>query len=259
MRRSDVIEPQSLLFQQESVMRTLFLAAAAATTLCLGIFAPSASTQSIQTIDEVVAAPAYNKVMAVRDLPYIEYHERVTGRLEYLESLLRSRDVSNWPEALRAERMKNIDRLHEYRLAGNFPFNYDHPGQQLPCFLDRNGNLCAVANLIAKSEGMGMVKKITSRYKYATVSEMKMPELDRWIAGSGLTRDEVITIQEPGFSMRVQVESVQPIAATIYTPTRGDELAADKSAEEIDDAFPETDRSSQISTANQTTDDEEEQ
>jgi hypothetical protein len=240
-------------------MRTLVLAAAVAATLCLGIFAPSATTQSMQTIDAVIAAPAYNKVMAVRDVPYIDYHEQVTRRLEYLESLLRSRDVSNWPEALRAARMKNIDRLHEYRMAGNFPINYDHPDRQLPCFLDRKGNLCAVANLIAKSEGIGMVQKITSRYKYATVSEMKMPELDQWIASSGLTRDEVITIQEPGFTMQEQFLTQPALAVVVDSEAqndRGDELAADKSAEEIDDAFPGSNQNAQISTADQIVQDE---
>jgi hypothetical protein len=242
-------------------MRTLVLAAAAAATLCLGICAQSAGTQSLPTIDAVIAAPAYNKVRPVKDLPYIDYHEQVTQRLAYLESLLRSRDVSSWSETLRAERIKNIERLHEYRMAGNFPINYDHPGQQLPCFLDRKGNLCAVANLIAKSEGIEMVQKITSRYKYATVSEMKMPELDRWIAGSGLTRDEVITIQEPGFTMQDPVSGPVQLTSTpasYYIQTdaegesnRGDELAADKSAEEIPDAFPGSNQVSQISAGDQ--------
>jgi hypothetical protein len=242
-------------------MRALVLAAAVAATLCLGIFVPAATTQSLQEIDAVIAAPAYNKVMAVRDAPYIEYHEQVTRRLEYLESLLRSRDVSNWPEALRAERMKNINRLHDYREAGNFPMNFDHPDRQLPCFLDRKGNLCAVANLIAQSEGIEMVEKITSRYKYATVSEMKMPELEQWIASSGLTRDEVITIQEPGFTMQDQFTGgVQLTAANFPVQTdtdveeqntRGEELAADKSGEEIDDAFPSSNQDSQISPGDQ--------
>jgi hypothetical protein len=235
-------------------MRALVLAAAVVATLCLGIFVPTATTQSLQEIDAVIAAPAYNKVMAVRDAPYIEYHEQVTRRLEYLESLLRSRDVSNWPEALRAERMKNIDRLHDYREAGKFPMNFDHPDRQLPCFLDHKGNLCAVANLIAKSEGIEMVQKINSRYKYATVSEMKIPELDQWIASSGLTRDEVITIQEPGFTMQPQFYA-QPVLAVVVDSEaeidRGDELAADKSGEEIDNAVPESNQNSQIPAADQ--------
>ncbi len=149
--------------------------------------------------ESVFADPAYNKVMPVADLGAVEYREGVTARLEYLESVLRERNVDGWPEELRAERLRNLDRLRAYRLAGRFPVNYDHPDRQLPCFLDRDGNLCAVAHLIAESAGMELVKDINARYQYATVSEMEMQEIDRWIASSGLTREEVITIQEPGF------------------------------------------------------------
>jgi hypothetical protein len=183
-------------------MRRIVLAAAAAAALCLGLCVPPSGAHGFATLDEVIAAPAYNTVLPVPDADMADYHQRVTQRLEYLESLLRVRDVSGWPTELRNERMKNIQRLHDYRVQGAFPINYDHPEQQLPCFLDRDGNLCAVANLIAQSEGMELVEKINQRYQYATVAEMALPELDAWIAGSGLTRDEVITIQEPGFTRR---------------------------------------------------------
>lgn len=169
--------------------------------LFLGFAAYEFHSNGEETIESVTANPAYNTVRPVADAGYAEYHSQVAGRLEYLEGLLRGRDVSRWPAELQAARALNIERLHEYRLAGNFPINYDYPDRQFPCFLDRDGNLCAVANLIAKSDGIDAVRRINDRYQYATVSEMRMPEVDAWIARSGLTREEVITIQEPAFTI----------------------------------------------------------
>lgn len=169
--------------------------------LFLGFAAYEFHSNDGETIESVTANPAYNTVRPVADAGRAEYRRQVAGRLEYLEGLLRGRDVSRWPAELQAARALNVERLHEYRLAGNFPINYDYPERQLPCFLDRDGNLCAVANLIAKSDGINAVRRINDRYQYATVSEMAMPEVDAWIARSGLTREEVITIQEPAFTV----------------------------------------------------------
>lgn len=158
--------------------------------------------EGVESIESCAANPAYNTVMPVPDVGYAEYHRRIVERLEYLEGALRGRDVSAWPVELQAARTTNIDRLRQYRLEGRFPVNYDYPDQQLPCFLDRDGNLCAVAHLVAQSAGMDLVRQIAGTYRYATVSAMKMPELDAWIARSGLLREEILTIQEPGFTRR---------------------------------------------------------
>ena len=174
--------------------------------------------------DQIIASPAYNLVHPVADADWSSYRSQVTNRLEYLEELLQSRDVSAWPKELQAERAKNIERLHNYRVAQRFPINYDHPEKQLPCFLDRDGNLCAVAHLIAESAGMDLVRKINSEYQYATVSEMDMEGIDQWIASSGLTREEIITIQELGFSggqqwMEERFHTLQlPDTLLVYIP-----------------------------------------
>lgn len=180
-------------------MKTVLLLVAFSGSLFLGLRSSSNTTFNSAEDDAVFVNPAYNTVMPVVAGHFPEYQQQVSARLEYIESALQRRDVSGWPQALQAERARNIERLKEYRLAGRFPINYDHPATQLPCFYDRDGNLCAVAHLIAESDGIEAVKAINSRYQYATVQEMKMVELDEWIARSGLTREEVITIQEPGW------------------------------------------------------------
>ncbi|MGE3800195.1 MAG: hypothetical protein AB7H80_04180 [Candidatus Kapaibacterium sp.] len=175
--------------------------------------------KSQQDIDYVLASPAYNRVHPVTDAGWSSYRRQVADRLEYLEELLLSRDVRSWPKELQVERAENIERLHNYRKAERFPINYDHPEEQLPCFLDREGNLCAVAYLISESAGMDLVREINSKYQYATVSEMKLNEIDQWIAASGLTREEIITIQEPGFTQRpVLIEDLLKSSTFVQIP-----------------------------------------
>jgi hypothetical protein len=169
--------------------------AALAATLCLGFQLQTSS--NVQDVDRIIGTGTFNAVMPVATGPQSEVHNKIARRLVYLETLLRSRDVSDWPEALRAERMKNIDRLHQYRVQGKFPTNYDRPDEHPPCFMDRDGNFCAVAYLVAQSAGLPLAEELNRDYQYATIAEMNSPKLDSWIAQSGLTRAEVITIQVP--------------------------------------------------------------
>ncbi len=178
-------------------MKTLLLLVVLSGSLFLGLRS-SSDKPHVAIADTIFSDPAYNKVMPLGDDDYALHKIHMTERLEFIVAALQSRDVSDWPQALQVERARNIERLREYSQAEKYPINYDHPETQLPCFYDRDGNLCAVAHLVAESAGMPLVQKINSRYQYATIQQMNMPELDEWIATSGLTRGEVITIQRPG-------------------------------------------------------------
>lgn len=103
---------------------------------------------------------------------------RIATHLAYAERLLRSRDVSTMPADLHAERLRNLDRLHRYRLRGVFPHNYDHPGERRPCFIDRDGTICAVGYLVEQSAGRPVAEAINRRYQYAAIAEMDSPPLD---------------------------------------------------------------------------------
>lgn len=120
---------------------------------------------------------------------------RIATHLAYVEHLLRSRDVSTMPADLRAERQRNLDRLHAYRLSGRFPHNAAYPGARRPCFIDGNGTICAVGYLVEASKGRAVAESINRRFQYATIHRMRSPELDQWVAGSGLTLDEAAMVQ----------------------------------------------------------------
>lgn len=185
-------------------MPARFLLPAAAILLAIATAVVAASVSpgegrsvTKRNVDSIIGRGGFNALFPVTPGP--GERERLQARLAYLEDLLRSRDVRNWPDALVRERARNIERLHEYRLRGRFPINEDHPDRVLPCFIDRHGSICAVGYLIEQSAGRDFAEWLDRRYRYATVAQMSSPALDAWIARSGLTRAEVITIQEPGF------------------------------------------------------------
>lgn len=120
---------------------------------------------------------------------------RIVIHLEYVERLLRGRDVHVLPWPLQQERLRNIEHLRAYRMHRIFPRNHDYPGERRPCFIDRDGRICAVGYLVEQSAGRDVAKRINSTFQYARIREMQSPDLQSWLAGSGLTLEEAAMIQ----------------------------------------------------------------
>jgi hypothetical protein len=120
---------------------------------------------------------------------------RIKTHLEYVETYLRNKDVTN----LSPERIQNrkhlLDLLHQYRTAGIFPRNYDYADQRKPCFIDKEGRICAVGYLVEQTAGREAAEQINHKYKYEEVLTMNDKNVDDWIAGSGLTKKECAMIQ----------------------------------------------------------------
>jgi len=120
---------------------------------------------------------------------------RIQTHLEYVEHVLRSKLSGEIPNQLAAQREKMIDLLHEYWTAGLFPRNYDHPDQRKPCFIDRDGTICAVGYLVEQTASLDLAKEINSLHQYSEILEIDSPELEEWIDQSGLSLEEVAMIQ----------------------------------------------------------------
>lgn len=131
---------------------------------------------------------------------------RITAHLAYVEALLRARDVGALPPELRAERARNLDRLHEYLLRGAFPANERYPDTRRPCFIDDHGTICAVGYLVERSAGRRTAELINRAHQYEYIRGMRSPALARWLAGSGLTREEAAMIQ-PTYNWRYEIET----------------------------------------------------
>jgi hypothetical protein len=129
---------------------------------------------------------------------------RITTHLAYIESVLRKKDVSHLSPELRGKRSFLLNKLHEYRINGRFPRNHSGSKGRKPCFIDKHGNICAVGYLVAQSSGYDLAKRINALHQYDLITEMNMPELNKWVAESGLTLEECAMIQ-PAYS------SISPI------------------------------------------------
>jgi hypothetical protein len=139
---------------------------------------------------------------------------RIRTHLEYVEQLLRKKEASHLPSKLQQNRKKLLALLNEYHRSGSFPKNYDHPGRR-PCFIDKEGNICAVGYLVAKTAGLDVAQKINAEHQYDYIEDMKTPELANWIAASGLTLEECAMIQ-PTYGWRDPKEET-PAGYTIST------------------------------------------
>jgi len=120
---------------------------------------------------------------------------RIKSHLEYAENLLRQKDVSHMDKMEQLKRLHLLELLHEYRTAGVFPRNYGYADQRKPCFIDKDGRICAVGYLVEQTAGRSAAEQINSRHQYQEVFEMHDDDLDEWIAISGLTKEECAMIQ----------------------------------------------------------------
>lgn len=120
---------------------------------------------------------------------------RIKTHLEYVENLLRQKDISNLTPEQQKKRKNLLDLLHDYWTGGIFPRNYDHTDKRVPCFIDKDGKICAVGYLVEQTAGRQSAEKINDSCKYDKLLAMNNRIVDSWIATSGLTKEECAMIQ----------------------------------------------------------------
>lgn len=134
--------------------------------------------------------------LAAADEPAVieDDRQRIQEHLTEVEQVLSDRDVSDLSSELRAERQRNLERLRDYRKAGEFPHN-THVDERRPVFIDRQGRACAVGHLMIESGWRDAAKSIQERENLAYLPDMDSPEVAKWVAQSGLTAEEAALIQ----------------------------------------------------------------
>lgn len=120
---------------------------------------------------------------------------RIRTHLEYVEHLLRNKDVGELTAELKANRNLMLDLLHQYWTNGVFPKNYDYAEQRKPCFIDKDGTICAVGYLVEQTTSRQVAENINSKFKYDEVLAMNDAVLEKWVSNSGLTKEECAMIQ----------------------------------------------------------------
>lgn len=121
---------------------------------------------------------------------------RIRVHLIEVEGELRARDVSDLSPRAQAARARQLDRLREYRIAGEFPLNADVPGERAPVFRDHRGVLCAMGYLLHEDGQTELVDRIATERNLARIPELAdEPELLAWLEVNGLTVEEATRIQ----------------------------------------------------------------
>ncbi len=129
---------------------------------------------------------------------------RMTTHLRHIRKALAAAPATK-PE-LAARRAELLGFLDDYIAKGITPAN-THLPWRTPVFIDDRGNICAVGYLIERSVGRALPEKIAAEHRYEFLEEIAtaMPDVRAWVASSGLTLDELASIQ-PGYE-EPQVES----------------------------------------------------
>ncbi len=90
-------------------------------------------------------------------------------------------------------RAQQIQRLHDYRVAGVFPI--DARGFPLSVFRDQKGKPRPMAALIEQSGGRSLVDRVVRENNTLRLADVHDGPLMDWMLDSGLTQEEVAYVQ----------------------------------------------------------------
>lgn len=163
--------------------------------LILTLCTMSAWSQPSQEVNAVLHDESY--VATYGTLPDAGTDEqlRIQTHLSYVEQLLRSKSVDHLSPAQSRNRAAILDVLHTYWTAGVFPVNRDYPGERRPCFIDADGNICAVGYLIEQTKGRALAEQINDEHQYDYLLDMNEEAIAQWASEYGLTLEECAMIQ----------------------------------------------------------------
>ena len=158
-------------------------------------FSSSAKNCARQQVNPVIGDKSFLTAFGYIPDATTDNELRIKTHLAYAEWVLRQKDVSNLSMPQQYQRNYLLDLLHKYWTAGIFPRNYDYPDQRVPCFIDKEGRICAVGYLVEQTAGRDAAEEIHTKHKYETIYQMNDLALELWIAKSGLTKEECAMIQ----------------------------------------------------------------
>jgi len=153
------------------------------------------TTDKKQTVNPILGDISF--VHKFGHLPDLTTDEdlRIKTHFEYVENLLRQKEMPGLSPELRQKRKLLLDLLHNYQAKGIFPRNYDYKSNREPCFIDKENRICAVGYLIEKTVGRKIAEDINRKHKYDRILAMNDKTVDSWIEASGLSKEEVAMIQ----------------------------------------------------------------
>lgn len=146
-------------------------------------------------VNPVIGDESYVAIFGSLPDQYSDEQTRVKTHLMYAENKLRE----STPEGLSEQQKKNremvLNHLRDYWSNGVFPNNFDYPDERRPCFIDRNGAICAVGYLVEKTAGIDLARQINEKHQYDFLADMNEPALAAWAEEHGFTIEECAMIQ----------------------------------------------------------------
>lgn len=161
----------------------------------------------VQPVNALLGDRSYTALTGLAPTAATPEDLRIRAHLAYAEAVLRSRPSGHLPPRLRTARAHTLGLLRTYWQAGVFPRNYDHPEGRKPCFIDRDGRICAVGYLVEQTVGRSVAEHINLAHQYDAILAMNDAVVDGWIARSGLTKEEAAIIQ-PTYSPTYNAEPI---------------------------------------------------
>jgi hypothetical protein len=174
------------------------------------------SRQRLQTVNAILGDQSFLRTWGIYPDAGTNEQLRVQTHLAYVERLLRATAFTALTASQQTNRAVILDILHEYWLAGKFPVNREYPHERRPCFIDADGNICAVGYLIARTKGREAVQRINSSHQYDFLLDMNEPSIAVWAEEYGLTLEECAMIQ-PGYGWIPDPAPVQTTYVDIKT------------------------------------------
>jgi hypothetical protein len=148
-----------------------------------------------QTVNAVIGDISFLETFGKQPTKETNEDLRIQTHLKYVEKVLRSKEVSKLTKEQQQNRLKTLALLNKYWTAGIFPKNYTYPNKRIPCFIDKDGKICAVGYLIQQSVGRQIAEEINTKFKYEYLLAMNEQTIDSWVQSSGLTKEECAMIQ----------------------------------------------------------------
>ena len=165
------------------------------TLISLVIFTAGYAQLGTRTINNIIGDESFIEKFGYAPDQSTDEKSRIQTHLSYVESLLRARETNYLTPDQQKKRSVTLDLLKQYAETGNFPSNLDYPDERRPCFIDRDGNICAVGFLVAETAGIEVAEEINSKHQYDFLLDMNESVLADWAEENGLTLEECALIQ----------------------------------------------------------------
>jgi hypothetical protein len=159
------------------------------------VSATAFAQEKLQEINPIIHDQSFTTAFGVAPDKTTDEQLRIQTHLSYAEYILRIVAPAGLTKDQQAKRALVLDLLNQYWQAGKFPANKDYPGERRPCFIDDEGNICAVGYLVEQTKGHEMAEAINAKHQYDLLLDMKEPALEAWANEYGLTLEECATIQ----------------------------------------------------------------